>query len=125
MTISKEEYEAASKQRDAAEATMNAYHAQEQNVFNQRMNDNPIFTPEELVYSAFARCKGCNAGLAYPKGCGPRHYWDCADVLTGKIQNPGKEHVQFPFMFYDIKSEEQPSANGATTRPPKTEESPA
>jgi hypothetical protein len=47
---------------------------------------------------------------------------DCSDILTGralmkdpecKVLHSGK----MPFAFYEIKSEDQPSANGATTRP--------
>lgn len=115
--ISEAEYGIAREMKAAAEETINAYHSQEQAAFALRMKVNPIFKPEELTYSAYARCKGCGAGLAYPKKCGVGHYWDCADVLTGKIVNPGKEHIQYPFAFYSIKSEDQPSVKGATTRP--------
>lgn len=115
--ISEAEYEFAREMKAAAEETIAAYLVQKQDEFDLRMRTNPIFTPDELVYSARARCKGCGAGLAYPKNCGIRHYWDCSGVLTGKIQNPGKEHIQYPFAFYEIKSENQPSADGATTRP--------
>jgi len=117
MTISKAEYDEAVKAKESAQNTINAYHDEQRAAFDKRIKENPVFTPDELVYSAAARCNGCGAGLAYPKDCGPGHYWDCADVLTGKIKNPGKEHQQFPFMYYSIKSENQPSANGQTTRP--------
>lgn len=79
------------------------------------------YTDDELRYSAYSRCE-CGAGLAYPKDCGINHYWDCADILTGRAipadKEGAKQHAgQLPFMFYEIKSEDQPSANGATTRP--------
>lgn len=79
------------------------------------------FTAEELIFSASSRCP-CGAGLAYPKGSGPKGFWDCADLLMDnfiKKGEPGsKEHTdRLPFMFYEIKSEGQPSANGTTTRP--------
>lgn len=75
----------------------------------------------ELVYSAIARCQ-CGAGLAYAKRSGPDGYWDCSAVLTGRAAPKGQpgsvvHSHQFPFAFYEIKSEQQPSAGGATTRP--------
>jgi len=81
------------------------------------------YTDEDLVYSATARCE-CGAGLAYPKDAKPDHYWDCADILTERAIPKGKEgsktHTdKLPFMFWKIKSETQPSAYGASTRPKK------
>jgi hypothetical protein len=48
--------------------------------------------------------------------------WDCSAILLGDAiasGEPGavKHTSQLPFIFYEIKSEHQPSANGATTRP--------
>jgi FMN phosphatase YigB (HAD superfamily) len=75
------------------------------------------FTDDELIYSATAKCKGCNAGMAYPKNVSPfGGFWDCSDVLTGR-KPVGREHITYSFMYYEIKSENQPSAQGATTRP--------
>jgi hypothetical protein len=78
-------------------------------------------TDAELIYAAHARCP-CGAGLAYPKGIGPMGFWDCSDILTGRAAlkgEPGsvKHEARLPFIFYEIKSEQQPSADGATTRP--------
>lgn len=84
---------------------------------------------ERLIYSATARCM-CGAGLAYdpfsegsPESpfMGP-DAWDCSAILLGtaipKGQPGAVQHDdQFPFSFYEIKSEGQPSAHGATTRP--------
>jgi hypothetical protein len=74
-----------------------------------------------LIYAATARCP-CGAGLAYEKGTGRNGAWDCADILLKKALPLGhegyKEHTAvLPFVFYEIKSELQPSAHGATTRP--------
>jgi len=76
------------------------------------------FADDDLVYAA-TYCCDCGAGLAYPFGCGPRHYWDCSDILTGR-STPGdsKRHSDIrPFEFWEIRSENQPSARGYTTRP--------
>lgn len=117
--ITKEQYEKAVKDRESAEKIISEFHEQKRIAFKQRMKENPIFTEDELIFSATIRCKGCGAGLAYPKDCGPGHYWDCSGVLLGKIKNPGKEHEQYPFMYHEIKSEDQPSAHGHSTREKK------
>jgi hypothetical protein len=74
---------------------------------------------EPLIYAAYDRCT-CGAGMAYPNAKPgeplPRS-WGCSAILLGQAQD-GPEHVEpRPFAFYEIKSERQPSANGATTRP--------
>ena len=74
------------------------------------------FVDSELVYAAVARCD-CGAGYAYPQHCGPFHYWDCSAIMKGVARTDMKHSPQYPFSFYDIKSEGQPSANGKTTRP--------
>jgi hypothetical protein len=93
-----------------------------------------LFTDNQLRYAARARCK-CGAGLAYPKDPTVRQvkdwmpdspfnywdHWDCSDILTGRAipkgQEGAKEHSgQLQFAFYEIKSEDQPSACGATSR---------
>jgi hypothetical protein len=67
---------------------------------------------KHLVYAAVSRCQ-CGAGLAYaPKD----DAWDCSAVLLGQVA-PGPEHRRYPFTFWEIKSELQPSARGGTTRP--------
>lgn len=89
-------------------------------------NDTRPWRDDELLYAATARCC-CGAGLAYAptdKGTGPfkgPSQWDCSDILTGRAipsGQPGsvKHDEPAPFAFYEIKSENQPSANGATTR---------
>lgn len=88
----------------------------------------PSRTPleeSELRYAATVRC-ACGAGLAYFKGelatkPWTKLQWDCADVLTGRAIPKGQPGSKihsgpFPFVFFEIKSEDQPSANGRTTR---------
>lgn len=79
----------------------------------------------KLVYSATARCP-CGAGLAYPEG-GPgdessphrwpyNGYWDCSAIMAGTADPEVTHTAKLPFAFYEIKSEDQPSARGASTR---------
>lgn len=81
---------------------------------------------EEMTFAATARCP-CGAGLAYDAACvaepfrGPS-YWDCSAILLGDAIPAGQPGAathtdRLPFAFWDIKSEHQPSARGATTRP--------
>ncbi len=96
------------------------------------------FRPWELCYAQTARCR-CGAGLAYwPPGWHLRrgrieesNGWVCADLLTGRIkiergeiedkslgvfglqkETPEPPHEYYPFMFYEIRSENQPNRNG-------------
>ena len=115
--ISEGQYEAAKAQKAAADATIDAYFKEQATAFAVRWDaytrGGNVFTSDELVYAAGARCETCNAGLAYPKACGISHRWDCSAALT----TGSNGHGNFPFMYYAIKAENQPSANGATTRP--------
>lgn len=88
------------------------------------INGKTVFDDADLTYSAGARCE-CGAGLAYPNNVGMHGAWYCADILTGKAKRDesgllADHHQCFPFSFYEIKSENQPSANGFTTRPVDT-----
>lgn len=78
------------------------------------------FGLDELRFAAYTRCS-CGAGMCYPKDIGMHGAWYCSDILLGRAIPSGQEgakmHDKLPFMFYEIKSEDQPSANGATTRP--------
>lgn len=95
--------------------------------YKRHMKTKKPFKDKQLIYSSHARCK-CGEGLAYPRGIGFRGKWDCAGVLTGRINGDAVYeksadnkflHEEYPFSFYEIKSENQPSAYGATTRPKK------
>lgn len=99
------------------------------------------YTVAELLYSAGARC-ACGAGLAYPldhNDARELSAWVCSRVLLGEVEIAGASsapsgffapverpdvagvvHQGFPFASYEIKSEGQPSARGATTRPAGT-----
>ena len=117
--ITEEQFKEACAKRDAAEQIINDYGKQKDEAFKARWErfdkHHEAFKDEELVYSAHARCKKCNAGLAHPESCGPWHQWTCSNVLKGIGTDKG--HGAFLFSMYEIKSEKQPSANGATTRP--------
>lgn len=109
--ITKEQYQQARKQRDEAEKTINTYHKEKRELFDQRLKENPIFTDDELIYAATSLCP-CGHGLAYPKECGPSHYWDCSAILRG-IADPNVQHTgKAPFMYYKIKGESE--QNGTT-----------
>ena len=76
--------------------------------------------PKHLVYAATSRCP-CGAGLAYIRrgesGDPIEGFWDCSAILLGTADKDARHTAQLPFVFYEIKSEAQPSAEGATTRP--------
>ena len=79
------------------------------------------FKLDELVFSAGARCH-CGAGLCYPKDIGVNGAWFCSDILLGRAlihENDVQHDRPMFFALYEIKSENQPSANGNTTRPDK------
>lgn len=80
-------------------------------------NHTVIPIEELLVYSAEARCP-CGAGLAYIRDPGEDEYfWDCSKIMLGTADKGVKHTAQLPFLFYEIKSELQPSAEGRSTRP--------
>lgn len=83
-----------------------------------------------LIYAATARCL-CGAGMAYDPASpgddvfkGPSK-WECSAILLYGESDPQRQaevkaatHTgALPFAFYEIKSEDQPSQNGRTTRP--------
>ena len=81
----------------------------------QATGENP-FQPDELIFAAYNRCP-CGAGMAYPKSIGVHGAWDCSAILMGNADQAVKHTDVLPFTFWEIKSEDQPSARGATTRP--------
>lgn len=117
--ITKQQFDDAVKQQKEAQEIINAYGKQEIQNFKARWErfekNNEFFSDEDLIYAADARCLKCQAGMAYPKNCDLWHQWTCSNVLKGIGTDGG--HTAYPFSFYEIKSEKQPSANGATTRP--------
>jgi hypothetical protein len=117
--ITELEYKEAIRKKDEALKIITDYCKQGIEDFKARWErfnkNNEVFNDSELIYAATSRCKKCGAGLAYPKDCDPFHQWTCSGVLKGIGTDSG--HEAFPFAFYEIKSEGQLSANGATTRP--------
>jgi hypothetical protein len=115
--VTEEQYQDAVKQNESSEKIINEYHKQKRDAFDLRMKNNSIFTDDELRYSAYNLCP-CGHGLAYPKDCGPDHYWDCSAILKG-IADKNVEHCpQLPFTMSKIKSEDNtlPGGKKMTTR---------
>jgi hypothetical protein len=118
--ITREEYEAAKTAHDDAQKVINEYATQEEQrryaLAQKHEAEGHTYTDAELVYAATARC-GCGAGLAYFKGTSLRGFWDCSATLKGTADKAVQHTDRLPFAFYEVKSEKQPSAQGATTRP--------
>ncbi len=110
--ISQDQYDTAVKAESEATEVVTQYHKEQLEAFSQRLKDNPVFTEDELRYSARNLCP-CGYGLAYPTDCGPMHYWDCSAILRGMADTSVKHTDQLPFAFYSIKSE---SDRNGTTR---------
>lgn len=108
---------------DRYKKVVTAARLERERLIEHRAETGQVFTSEELKYAAHSRCH-CGAGLAYPKDMGIHGWWDCSAILTGTADDTVKHEARLPFAFYEIKSEDQPSANGATTRPQPTEVAP-
>lgn len=120
-------------QADQLEQQAKALREQAFNIRTTRELARPL--ADRLVYAATARCP-CGHGMAYdPTGevasdkSGPFRLpdaWECAGILLHKAgeldpaelerMKPIQHEGALPFACYDIKCEDQPSANGATTR---------
>lgn len=111
MKITEEQYKQAVQKREECDETIHEYHRQRLDAFKERLKSNPIFTDDELFYSRESLCP-CGHGLAYPKGCGMNHYWDCSAILKGIADNSVEHTGQLPFAFYDVKGER----DGQSTR---------
>jgi hypothetical protein len=74
---------------------------------------------KRLVFSADERCE-CGAGLAYDRRAG-HPVWDCSAILLGDaLLTAGERGVanhRTPCGYYEIVSEQNAAAEGATTRP--------
>ena len=103
------------------ERWMQAVHDKAQIVDNrikalEQGNRNAAFGLADLRYAATYRCQ-CGVGMAYPLDCWVQGAWYCSSILLGTAE-PGTTHDEpKPFVAWAIKSEGQPSARGATTRP--------
>lgn len=89
-------------------------------MWREELSNKPLLA--RMIFASHARCP-CGAGLAYDpsseevsRGHG---YWDCSAIILGTADASVRHEVRMPFVFWDIKSENQPSAYGATTRPEK------
>ncbi len=73
-----------------------------------------------LVYSAKERCE-CGAGFAYDRRSLSKAHWDCSAILLGDALlvegERGACAHSMPCEYFDLVSERQPAAMGATTRP--------
>lgn len=82
---------------------------------------------ERLIFAATARCD-CGHGVAYdPTGkvatdngspFRSPSAWECSAILLGIASDRLKHCEPLPFAFWEIKSEGQGSASGASTREP-------
>jgi hypothetical protein len=109
--ITEEQYKEASAQVEASNEIISQYFKEKSAAFKLRMKENPIFTDDELHYAAHSLCD-CGYGLAYPKGCGANHYWDCSAVLKGAADKEITHTAHLPFAFYKVKGESD--YNGTT-----------
>lgn len=114
---------------DRLSAQANDLRKQASELRRQELRAEPL--AKRLIYAAHNRCP-CGAGLAYDPagevGCEDGtpfqmpNAWDCSAILLGtaipKGQPGSVQHTgALPFAFYEVQSENQPSAGGATTRP--------
>jgi len=85
----------------------------------------PIF--DRLVFAAVDRCR-CGAGMAYdPAGDSGKPitgYWACSKILLGEAWAGEAHHRYYPFTAFELRSEHQPTAKGATTRPKQADKGP-
>jgi hypothetical protein len=73
---------------------------------------------QRLVFSAKDRCE-CGAGLAYERRA-TQPIWDCSAILLGDALLAGERGAinhRTPCGYYEIVSERNIAADGATTRP--------
>lgn len=81
-------------------------------------------TADDLVWAATARCK-CGAGYVYPNFThSPHGHWLCSAYILGTAPVGSEHDCAKPFAFWKIKSDRQPSAGGASTRPKSPEDRP-
>lgn len=72
---------------------------------------------DQLRFAATARCE-CGLGMAYKPHADPAATeWVCSGILMGTADVSAAHTEPLVFAFWEVKSEDQPSANGMTTRP--------
>ena len=102
--VTQKQYNEALEQTEAANEVIRQYHSEKDEKFKERLKNKPVFKDRELTYSMDQLCP-CGHGLAYPRGCGPGHYWDCSAILKGLADEKITHTGQLPFAYYSIKSE--------------------
>ena len=102
--VTEEEYGQALKDKQKADEVIRNYFLHQQEKFEIRLRENPVFEEDELFYSARARCE-CGAGLAYPRNCGGNHYWECSAILKGTADETVQHIDRLPFAFYKVQGE--------------------
>lgn len=114
--VTEKEYKQAVGQIASLTNLTNQYHKQLREDFEQRLKENPIFTDEELRYSRTDLCP-CGHGIAYPKTCHGGYHWDCSAILKGIASKDVEHTAKLPFMFYDIKGENEKMSTRGVFRP--------
>lgn len=114
--VTREQYAEAIKQNDASQKVINEYHTGQREEFEKRLEENPIFSIDELRFAARSRCQ-CGLGMAYPTDCGPNHHWSCSGILMETGDKDVLHTNDLPFMFHSIVSDNSPRAQGHSTRP--------
>ena len=99
---------------------LNEIYRAEESIIEQRIKAcnrlEGSFELHELLFASESRCR-CGAGYAYPNGISLHGSWVCSAILLGQAEKGSEHSGDLPFAFYEIKSENQPSAYGITTRP--------
>lgn len=108
---------------DALEAKANAMRQEAFDARKARDVERPVI--DRLCFAAYDRCP-CGYGMAYdPTGevasnkdspLRTPSQWECAGILMGTADPKVTHQSPLPFAFWEVKSENQPSARGATTR---------
>lgn len=91
------------------ETLQQAFGARAARLHREELAKQPI--EARLVYAACKRCL-CGAGMAYDPAS-TEDCWDCSAILLGTADVNVKHEAKLPFVFWDIKEEDE----RATTRP--------
>lgn len=113
--ITRNQYDAAILAKEDADKIIRKFHIEKQEAFDVRLKSGVPFTDEELVYSSETLCP-CGYGLAYPKDCGPFHYWDCSAILKDIADDKVQHTAKLPFIMYEVHAEGETIGSTRTTR---------
>ena len=73
---------------------------------SKRLEVGDTFKREELILAKHARCH-CGEKLAYPRDIGKGGAWHCSTALMGTATHMKHDEPK-PFVFWEIKGEDQP-----------------